>query len=228
MRSQKIFDVFLSGPSDVNPELRAVKAHLESWSNSNPNAPFRFVPFVWLDDTIPEFSQDAQQSINKQIPEYDIFIGIMWTRIGSPTPRNKSGAIEEYREAINRHLKNSNIKVLFLFKNLAVPLNQIDASQISKLNEFKTEIGNQQLYKVFETDVDLLKIIEKIISSYVSTSEKSVEIFDQSNVLSKKQVVLSDSYIDLAQHADEEDIGFFEAEEKLVRSMQEVTNFFLE
>ena len=39
---------------------------------------------------------DAQDVINRQLGEYDIFLGIMNTRFGSPTHRADSGTEEEF------------------------------------------------------------------------------------------------------------------------------------
>ena len=40
---------------------------------------------------------DPQQIINSQVSdEYDIFIGILWTRFGTPTERAGSGTEEEF------------------------------------------------------------------------------------------------------------------------------------
>ncbi|MYD31374.1 MAG: DUF4062 domain-containing protein, partial [Nitrospira sp. SB0661_bin_20] len=58
----------------------------------------------WETRTTPGFGKDPQDVINKQISDaYDIFIGIMWTRFGTPTPRAGSGTEEEFLRAYDRY-----------------------------------------------------------------------------------------------------------------------------
>ncbi|PYL26201.1 MAG: hypothetical protein DMF37_02915 [Verrucomicrobia bacterium] len=47
---------------------------------------------------------DAQDVINHQLAEYDIFLGIMSCRFGSPTKRAHSGTEEEFNRAGFRNI----------------------------------------------------------------------------------------------------------------------------
>ena len=51
------------------------------------------------------------QIINKQISDnYEIYLGIFWTKYGSPTDEYDSGVIEEFENAIKL-----NKKIMFYF-----------------------------------------------------------------------------------------------------------------
>ncbi|WP_462074860.1 hypothetical protein [Nitrospira sp. CMX1] len=53
--------------------------------------------------------------INDQIGEYDIFIGIMWRRFGTPTGVAGSGTEGEFRIAYKRWQENPQIALMFYF-----------------------------------------------------------------------------------------------------------------
>jgi hypothetical protein len=56
--------------------------------------------------------------VNRQlpIPEYDIFIGIIWRRFGAPTKRAGSGTEEEFRIAYESWKRNREPReILFYF-----------------------------------------------------------------------------------------------------------------
>ena len=54
-------------------------------------------------DVPPGFDTDPQALINKSLPEYDIFLGILWHTFGTPTPRAGSGTFEEFTAAKARY-----------------------------------------------------------------------------------------------------------------------------
>lgn len=49
----------------------------------------------WETHVRPVIGTDAQDVINRQIGVPDVFIGIFWKRLGTPTPRAPSGTAEE-------------------------------------------------------------------------------------------------------------------------------------
>ena len=56
-----------------------------------------------------------QGIINKQIGEYDIFIGMMWKRFGTPTGKAGSGTEEEFRLAYEYWETTKSVMILFYF-----------------------------------------------------------------------------------------------------------------
>ena len=58
---------------------------------------FRIESKKWEKDVFPAFGEDSQDVINKQIgTDYNIFVGIMWKKFGTPTSRAESGTEEEF------------------------------------------------------------------------------------------------------------------------------------
>ena len=55
---------------------------------------------------------EAQEVIDENIGDYDLFIGILWKRFGTPTKTHESGTQQEFENA----LKNGK-EVMFYFQN---------------------------------------------------------------------------------------------------------------
>ena len=61
----------------------------QTWAR---NLGLRLELLRWEQDAYPGIGTDSQDVINHQIPEdYDLFIGLMWSRFGTPTARAGSG-----------------------------------------------------------------------------------------------------------------------------------------
>ena len=48
--------------------------------------------------------------------EYDLFIGLMWRRLGTPTPRAISGTVEEFELAVKAHEQVGKPDIWFYFR----------------------------------------------------------------------------------------------------------------
>jgi hypothetical protein len=122
-RHEKVLSVFVASPSDVTDErtkLEEVVNELNiTWSREFG---VRLELVRWETHSFPSKGADAQDVINTQIPEdYDIFIGIMWCRFGTPTKRAESGTLEEFLRAKARHDENpSSVDIMIYFKDESV------------------------------------------------------------------------------------------------------------
>ena len=110
----KSLTVFISSPSDVQPEREAVKVAIESTNRRQRSSDIRFEPWAWEDDAVSGIGSTPQDVIDRQTPEYDVYIGIMWKRFGTPTSRAGSGTEHEFRFALNSYRsKNMPSHVMF-------------------------------------------------------------------------------------------------------------------
>ncbi len=106
----------------------------------------------WETHTSPGVGADAQDVINQQLTdEYDIFIGIMWSRFGTPTGRAGSGTAEEFDRAYQRYLEDpDSLNIMFYFKDSPMTLSKIDIPQLSQVNKFREELTNMGVfYRIF-------------------------------------------------------------------------------
>ena len=121
----------------VIPELTKLHGSLEG---------FNLEPLLWETDSYPGLGVDAQDVVNRQLADYDIFVGIMSTRFGSPTRRGDSGTEEEFDRALDKYLSSpSEIRILFYFRNATVNFFDLDIEQAWRVHEFRARIQRQGL-----------------------------------------------------------------------------------
>jgi hypothetical protein len=78
--------VFVSYPSDVAKEREHLRNVADKINQSIAHElGFHLEVVDWKTHVIPEMGERPQAIINKQIGSYDIFVGIMWKRFGTPT-----------------------------------------------------------------------------------------------------------------------------------------------
>lgn len=87
--------LFISCPGDITNEIDSIKMIVKNINKTSGQQNHFLIETVhWDEDTYTEIGNDGQEIINRQI-DYDILVGLMWLRIGTPTKRDKSGTIEE-------------------------------------------------------------------------------------------------------------------------------------
>lgn len=115
------YRIFVASPGDVQEErsiLEEVINELNLTISSEREIKLELIK--WETHSYPGFGADGQDVINKQIDDdYDIFIGIMHGRFGTPTNRAESGTYEEFLNAYERYKKDpKSISILFISKPL--------------------------------------------------------------------------------------------------------------
>ena len=107
---------------------------------------------AWPDSFRPGLGGDPQLVVNGQVSdEYDIYIGILGSRFGHPTPRAGSGTEEEFDEAVARFQRDpTSVRVLFYFKRSAEDPFTIDLTQVQCVRRFRDDLtANGVLYRDF-------------------------------------------------------------------------------
>ena len=122
MTNLRVLTIFISSPFDVAEERhRANEVVLELQTMFQG---YGVIPTPWQYQvgTIPGLGADAQDVVNRSLPEnYDVYVGIMCNRLGTPTHRATSGTLEEFAEAKKRFFRTGKPHVFFYFcENQAV------------------------------------------------------------------------------------------------------------
>jgi len=153
-RTESVVTVFISSPSDVSAEREVLDSVVNelnrTWSRT---LGIRFEPIMWETHSRPAFGNDPQDVLNDQLPDdYDVFLGILWGRIGTPTPRAKSGTLEEFERAFERYKNDKDsIELMVYFKDEGIPPSKTDPAQLSQVQKFKESLGERGgLYSTFE------------------------------------------------------------------------------
>ena len=168
--------VFLSSPSDLAREREIFKSVVDEINQIPPESDVRLELVMWETDTFPSIGKDAQSVINEQIgDDYDIFVGVMWTRFGTPTPRAGSGTEEEFNRAYERLSSNpTQSKILFYFKD-APPesLSSLDLEQLKKVSDFKEQLQAKGLFWVYKSTEDFANAVRKHLSQHIKEFRKT-------------------------------------------------------
>jgi hypothetical protein len=150
----EILRIFVASPSDVGPERAIVSKAVDELNQSiGPGMHARFEVWRWEKDAQPALGTDPQEIINSQVEgNYHVFIGILWTQFGTPTPRAESGTIEEFQRAREKyHNDPKSVSVMFYFKSTPVSPFEIDLEQMAKVLKFKNDLGKEAIYGTFNT-----------------------------------------------------------------------------
>lgn len=183
------YSIFIASPSDLEEERIAideVTKELNLTFGIKQNIVIELLK--WETHSAPGISKiHSQEIINNDIGgEYDIFIGLLWKKFGTPTEKAGSGTEEEFLVAFDRFTnKRDNIQVLFYFKD-AVPksLKDINGSELVKIENFKAELREKKvLYWEFDTCENLKNFLRLHIPKRLN------EIIDNNDVNSESELV---------------------------------------
>lgn len=124
-----VYSILLSSPNDVQMERKLVSRNIVEINlliNKFFNVGVRLIK--WETDTNSTIGDSAQEIITEQLgSDFDIYLGIMGTRFGTPTRNAMSGTEEEFNNAYNIYLKNKNkIDIKFYFSDIKILPSRID------------------------------------------------------------------------------------------------------
>ena len=191
--------VFVATPSDVEDEVETVK-EVVAELNRMDHA-FRLEVVSWRSHAIPGAGPDPQSVINATMPdEYDIFVGIMWARFGTPTGRAGSGTEEEFEKARSLAGNSSTPAILFYFKDEPIAPSTVDLEQLAHVLEFKAELASKNLYWGFKSRDELAKSLRVHLSR---TARRLIE--------REAPEVATES---VGEQDDEEDVGFLDLQDE--------------
>lgn len=177
MKSITLLKVFVASPGDVIEERTVLEDVIRELNLTTADTHgYRLDLVKWETNTFPSVQgYDAQDIINKQIEDdYDIFIGIMWSRAGTATARAESGTIEEFRRAYNRTTNGENIDVMFYFNESPIPYDKIDADQFKTIQEFRASIGKEgTYYRAYKDSKDFESLVRLHLSMKLKDWEKN-------------------------------------------------------
>nr|WP_299486324.1 LytTR family transcriptional regulator DNA-binding domain-containing protein [uncultured Allomuricauda sp.] len=211
-----LYKIFLASPGDLLEERLKVEEVVAELNYLLEKRNIKLDLIKWETHSYPSMGKDAQDVVNTQVKDdYDVFIGIMWSKFGTPTNRADSGTEEEFNRAYSRYLKRPNsVRIMFYFNNKPVPINEIHPDQIAKVLDFKTKLSEKgALYweykNVKEFERDLRLHLKNVINELEEINLLSTRI-DKSNKKEKRSLALK-SYNDY-QYLDTEDIVYLKAD----------------
>lgn len=216
--------LFIASPSDVNSERNIIKVTIDELNIAyayNNNLKLEVVE--WNTHVYPSIGEDAQDVINNQInDDYDIFVGLMWSRFGVPTKRDSSGTKEEFERAYNKYAQNNDsIFLLQYFKNAPIPFDEIDPEQIQKIKEFKEELKSRGfLYSHFTQTDEFEKIFRLNMMQLLNKFLTNNPDIKKTNTIS--QVTEDPKLAILNKGEEQEELGMFEYIDNALLNMSDM------
>jgi hypothetical protein len=98
----------------------------------------------WETHACSGFGADAQDVINRQIEPGDIFMGVLWRRIGTPTQRAISGTVEEFERAHELWLRTGRPTLMVYFKTPPFYPSQEDLTQFRSVLDFNAQLKKKR------------------------------------------------------------------------------------
>lgn len=157
--------IFVSGPGTVEAEkaaLRVVVDEINRRSVKTHAVTLRVVG--WPEDIRPGVNKDAQSEIEYQIGgDFDIYVGIIGSRFGTPTIRSGSGTEQEFEDALAKFRSDSTtVRLLFYFKRNTEDPFLIDPSQLQKVLNFRQSLGDRGiLYRDVRDTADFTNLVRE-------------------------------------------------------------------
>jgi hypothetical protein len=173
----KIYKCFIASPGDTNEERIICDKILNEINKTiGDQFNFRIESLKWENDTRPSVGDYSQAIINNQIGNYDIFVGIMFKKFGTPTKVAGSGTEEEFDIAYNKFLNKEEIEIMFYFNDEAVKPSEVNSDELTKVNIFRkkiAELGNYYWkYEGVNQFEDFLRThLTKLLLSKYKTNE---------------------------------------------------------
>ena len=157
IKDLRLYQVFISSPGDVHAEREIVEEVITDLNSTFVNSLGVYIhPFRWETQTYPGISESGPQGvIDEQTPDdYDLFLGILWSRFGTPTEEDSSGTEHEFNQAFLRwREKPTEINIMFYFKTAGIDPRFIDPDQIRLVQIFKDNLGKLGIYSEY-ADLD--------------------------------------------------------------------------
>ena len=182
------FRIFISSPGDVIPERRVAKAVIGRLNEEFFGQAY-LIPILWEEE--PMLASETFQAQIHPPRETEIYVGILWSRIGSPLPdtilrpdgtRYDSGTAFEFEDALGGFQERGHPDMLLYRKQGAPTLSLEDPDavldrldQIEKLNSYLDRwlIGEDGSYigafHMFETEDQLDTMLELHLRKLVET-----------------------------------------------------------
>jgi hypothetical protein len=203
--------VFIASPGDV-PDERDIASLVVSEVHRIFSGPLglQLDAVRWETHAVPDVGDDAQAVINRQIGDFDIFVGMMWQRFGSPTKRNKSGTGEEFERAYRLFKNHGRPKIMFYFRTTPFYTPELEAiSQFRKVVEFRKKLERLGvLYWTYQTPLEFERNVREHLIRQLIQANNDIAKSEARPVRTHTPREISVVAIATAGHAPEIFLGY--------------------
>ncbi len=183
---RKIKKIVIASPSDTMKERKAADSVVEELNETLGDL-IQFEVIKWETHVTPRMGR-PQAVINDQlsIDKSDVFIGIIWTRFGTPTGGEsaegshfESGTEEEFNIAYESW-KSSRKPEIMIFKSARrASSSDIKADQLEKVEKFFEKFspgqGHPGLYREYHSLIEFEKLLRRALTQYAILSSSAID-----------------------------------------------------
>lgn len=193
MENRKIYKCFISSPGDCNQERELCEKVIRKVNDGlAKHLDINFETFKWENDVLPDMGKNGQEIIDESVERsnYDIFIGIMRYRFGTPTKIAGSGTEHEFIKSIEKKKTDPEIKIIFFFNNEDINPKNFDYDEYQKVQNFKKKIGTNGLYIDYSGFTDFEKELEDKLTLFVKEVSSKVQSHEKIELIDKVRAIL--------------------------------------
>lgn len=159
----------MSSPSDLLYERTEIKSEIERFSRNHEATGIIF-KVIDSEEVPSSFGNDPQQILDDAFDQFDIYIGLMRSKFGSPTTKHASGTEGEFRTALSRLEKGECSDVSFYF--LKPDLNKMSDAEIAaymKVVQFRGKLIEERCgyFREIESTQKLIDFISKTLTNVI-------------------------------------------------------------
>lgn len=186
----KKITIFISSPGDVEHERKICKKVLDQMNAMlGPHFDVYLEPYFW-ETSASSVGMGTPQSRIPSPENFDVYIGILWKRFGTPTGErnpvtgklNKSGTITEFTQAYEAWKKTGHVKpeIKFLHKRTEETPELLKDRQYLQvknfLKDFRVNGEHPGIYYTFDNDAEFESAIQRYIMDYVMEFNRSTRL----------------------------------------------------
>ncbi len=153
--------IFAASPNDVADHREALRDVIDELNQTVASDRGLVLQFLTWENVAGDMGR-AEQIILDQIGKFDIFIGVMGRRFGTPTGKYEGGTEEEFHTAYTRWKESKTRRILFYFKerNIA-PNTPQELDQLRKVIKFKGIVEKLGLVKKYKNKQHLIDLVRR-------------------------------------------------------------------
>lgn len=193
---------FIASPGDTVEERNACEEVFEEINHGlGRSIGFRIVSLRWEKDVYPGVAEYGQQVINRQVDgKYDLFVGIMKSRFGTPTPQAGSGTEEEFNIAYEKYQNGEIDNIFFYFGAPNMSPYDLDLEQFQKVKDFRKKIQNNGVVPMEFKDLDDFKRqLKHNLESYFNSNKPSKRKTQKQTDKKEEIIKLKSSFFEYRQ-----------------------------
>jgi hypothetical protein len=162
----KTYNVFIASPGDVAEERAILREVIMNWNYLHSMSKrIILLPVGWETHSMPIQGDRPQGLINDYIlKDCDILVGVIWSRIGSPTGKSISGTVEEIDEFID-----SGKPTLLYKSNRPISPDSLDPRQYAEVDKFVKEKMTAGLLQFYNTTDEFKEYLQSQLNILVNS-----------------------------------------------------------